>query len=232
MEHRQWRDGVDSKPLYGWTMTSRPPIVLASASPRRRELCERVGFVPEVIVSQIPEERAAGESPADYTRRLARAKARDVAGQIGRDDSRPRFILAADTIVVHRKRVLEKPADAEEAVEMLSAMSGEWHTVITAYCWHDRTESNSEVEHLETDVKLRDLPDRLIERYVATGEPMDKAGGYGIQDLGSMLVRELNGSYFNVVGLPICEVVETIEQLGVLQVHPLLEASDGPLDPS
>jgi septum formation protein len=195
-------------------------------------LCERVGFVPEVIVSEIPEEQASGESPADYTRRLARQKAVDVAGRLGDDDSHPRFVLAADTIVVHRKQVLEKPADTDEAVEMLSAMSGEWHTVITAYCWHDRRAGSSEVEHLETDVKLRSLSDRLIERYVATGEPMDKAGGYGIQDLGSMLVRELNGSYFNVVGLPICEVVETIEQLGTLEAHPLLEESDGPIDPS
>jgi len=197
--------------------------VLASGSPRRRELVERIGLQPRVKVSDILEQSGDGESPREYTRRLARQKAEDVAQKLARDSGWPPLVLAADTIVILDDEILEKPADDEEAVEMLGRMSGNWHVVQTSFCWLDRTSPGSaHVGTLNTDVLLRELPDAFIGNYVATGEPLDKAGAYGIQDLGSLLVRELEGSYFNVVGLPVCEVVEALELSGHLEVHPLL----------
>lgn len=198
--------------------------MLASGSPRRRELAERIGLSPRVKVSDIPEEIRDGESPRDYTRRLARQKAEDVAQKLARESDWPSLVLAADTIVILDDEILEKPADRAEAFEMLRRMAGRWHVVQTSFCWLDRTsEVSPHVGTLSTDVRLRDLPDPFIDSYVATGEPLDKAGAYGIQDLGSLLVRELEGSYFNVVGLPVCEVVEALEELGRLEVHPMLD---------
>lgn len=202
------------------------PIVLASGSPRRLELVERIGFDPEVSVSEIPEERRSGESGVAYTARLAVEKAQDVADRVADEEDRPEWLLAADTVVTLDDAVLEKPADDREAEEMLEAMSGRWHAVCTSFCWLHRRLRERFVETVSTDVRLRDLSTELIESYVATGEPMDKAGSYGIQDYGSLLVRELRGSYFNVVGLPICEVVEALENMGVLEIHPLLSPED------
>lgn len=202
--------------------TSKPRIVLGSGSPRRRELAERIGWEPVVVVSDIPEDVEAAESPTEYTQRLALQKAADVAEKISGDASKPNMILSADTIVILDGDILEKPEDGAHAFEMLRAMSGRWHTVQTSFCWFDRTSSESHVESIDTDVRLRELSDAFIRSYVETGEPLDKAGSYGIQDFGSLLVRELEGSYFNVVGLPVCEAVEALEKIGNYQVHPLL----------
>lgn len=206
--------------------SAAPQIVLASGSPRRRELVERLGFDAEVIVSEIPEQKREDERPTEYTERLAAAKAKDVAEQIRGDEERPARVLAADTVVVLDDRVLEKPDNRAEAREMLESMSGRWHTVVTSFCWLDRTDETSVVETVETEVRLRELPEALIWRYVETDEPLDKAGAYGIQDFGSLLVRRLRGSYFNVVGLPVCEVIEVLERTGALEIHPLLRADD------
>lgn len=202
-----------------------PAIVLASGSPRRRELCRRVGFEPVVRVSSIPEQRESGESPEKYARRLANEKARDVAADLEGDSELPGWMLSADTIVVHRQEVLEKPEDREGAEAMLARLSGSRHEVVTAFCWYWRAPGGDEevverVEAVRTDVWLRELDDEMIERYVATGEPMDKAGGYGIQDVGSVLVRRIRGSHYCVVGLPVCEVVETLQQMGGLRDYP------------
>ncbi len=195
-------------------------FILASGSPRRRELMQNLGFVPEVVVSDIPEQRQPGESPTDYTRRLAVAKAEDVRDKLRGRDSLPQWILAADTIVIVDEDVLEKPVDADDAARMLRRLSGDEHIVETTFCWLQRSTGRQTVRSVRADVEFRELGDAFIERYVATGEPSDKAGSYGIQDVGSALVRRIEGSYFTIVGLPVCEVVEELERLGGLSGFP------------
>ena len=203
-----------------------PAIILASGSPRRRQLVGRIGFEPRVHVSQIPEEHRSGESPGDYARRLAAQKARDVESSLEANHELPGWILSADTIVVHDGDILEKPDDPADARAMLSRMSGERHDVITAFCWRFRApgadvgQRLEEVVEVRASVWLRELDEDMIARYVDTGEPMDKAGSYGIQDVGGVLVRRLEGSYFCIVGLPVCEVVETLQSMGGLKSYP------------
>ena len=209
--------------------SASPAILLASRSPRRLELTRRIGFAPQVRVSAVEEIRKPGEEPVGYARRLALAKARAVADAVEGTDL-PGWILAADTIVVHGKEVLEKPEDQADARKMLRRLSGEEHEVITAFCWlwrspGDRWGRKEAVRDLSARVWMRELSDEMIARYVATGEPMDKAGSYGIQDVGSVLVKKIEGSYFCVVGLPVCEVVETLEELGGLGSYPFLPSS-------
>lgn len=205
-----------------------PSFILASASPRRLELSRRIGFMPVVRRSNIPEEKSADESPEGYARRLAVAKARDVAASVESDMELPGWVLSADTIVVHKGEVLEKPVDRDDACRMLAQMSGEEHTVITAFCWLWRAPGQTAEDRLEVccdisaKVWFRDLSEEMISRYVATEEPMDKAGSYGIQDIGSTLVRRIEGSYFCIVGLPVCEVVEELEKLDGLREYPFI----------
>lgn len=201
-------------------------IVLASGSPRRRALVEQVGFEPRVVVSEIPEERAADETPRQYTRRLAHAKAEDVAGRLDGESRTPDWMLAADTVVVHEGDVLEKPEDTSEAKRMIARLSGTEHRVDTSFCWWQRSTGDSAVRTVSARVALRALDEDTIARYVATGEPFDKAGGYGVQDIASAFVRSIEGSYFTVVGLPICEVVEQLDAMGGLAGFPFLAPED------
>ncbi|RAL23561.1 hypothetical protein DL240_05220 [Lujinxingia litoralis] len=208
------------------TATS-PQVVLASGSPRRLELMERLGFEPLVYKSDIEEVRGADESPEAYTLRLAREKGAAVAEALADRRDLPGWVLSADTIVVFEGDVLEKPVDAADAEAMLRRMAGKRHEVVTAYCWTWRAPGQpasarvQEARAVRADVWMRELSEEHIVRYVASGEPMDKAGSYGIQDLGGALVRRIEGSYFCVVGLPVCEVVETLEALGGLKGFPL-----------
>lgn len=201
-------------------------IILASGSPRRRQLVQRIGMEPIVRVSSIPEEPGEGEGPAAYARRLAREKALSVAEAVADQGDLPDWILAADTVVVHEQKILEKPVDAADARAMLGVLAGNEHEVITAFCWCWRAPGGSPEERkvvvrdVSARVWMRDLSDEMIARYVATEEPMDKAGSYGIQDIGSVLVRRIEGSYFCVVGLPVCEVVEELEGMGGLESYP------------
>lgn len=194
-------------------------IVLASGSPRRLELCEKVGFDPVVEVSDVPEAIRPGETPEKYTRRLAHEKAADVARRLGDRDG-PNWVLAADTVVVLDGDVLEKPADADEAVVMLLRLSGREHVVITSFCWLSRDSGEFRVESVPADVRFRTIDENRARRYAATGEPLDKAGAYGIQDLGGVFVDHIEGSFFTIVGLPIAEVVEALDQLGGLGDFP------------
>ncbi len=189
-------------------------VILASASPRRLSLLTQIGFTPRVRVSSIEERRAPDESPTEYTLRLAREKAQAVAR--GLDPQDPRFVLSADTIVVLGEEVLEKPADVQDAERMLRALSGQTHQVITAFCWLDRECDLLHVEAVSTDVTFLELSDETIARYAATGEPMDKAGAYGIQGIGGALVAGIQGWYASVVGLPIARVVAALRALGGL----------------
>ena len=185
---------------------SRPPVVLASASPRRRELLHLVGIEHTVIPADIDETHPPGEAPAAYAERLAREK----AGAIERDDA---IVIGSDTIVVVDGDVLGKPRDREQAVAMLRRLSGRAHVVMTgvAVAWSGRISSGVE----EAGVTFRPLSDDEIRRYVETGEPMDKAGAYGIQGFGATIVDRVDGDYFAVMGLPLNRLVRLCRALGL-----------------
>lgn len=185
------------------------PIFLASASPRRRELLRRVGLPFTAIPSQVPEEIAAGD-PLDLVKGLARLKACEIAGRIDRG-----LVIGADTIVVLADDILGKPGSEQEARDMLSRLSGATHRVLTGVAIVEVPGGNTLVEHEETLVTFRDLTPGEIASYVASGEPMDKAGGYGAQGLGAVLIKRIEGCYFNVVGLPLSRLSEMLCQFGV-----------------
>ena len=173
-------------------------LILASQSPRRREILAVAGIPFRVRVRPVEEIRAHDESPESYVRRLAREKAE--AAWEGKDE----IVLGADTTVVIDERVLEKPADAEDARAMLRLLSGRTHTVMTGICL--RHPGGEIVDHESTRVRFVALEDFEIAEYVASGEPMDKAGAYAIQGLASKFVERIDGCYFNVIGLPISMV--------------------------
>ncbi|CAM3288058.1 putative Maf-like protein [Xenorhabdus nematophila ATCC 19061] len=179
-------------------------IYLASGSPRRRELVGLLDFNFEILTPQVEEKWHEGESPEQYVTRLAGEKSQ--AGVAMAPHDHP--VLGADTIVVLNNRILEKPRDQQHATEMLSALSGQSHQVITAVALSNNQYTLSEV--VITDVIFRQLSQREIQEYIATGEPMDKAGAYGIQGKGGCFVRKIHGSYHAVVGLPLVETYELI----------------------
>jgi len=186
-------------------------IVLASASPRRAELLRSAGIDAQVVPSGIVESVRPGEPPEAYVRRLAGAKARDVASRTS-----ARFYLGADTVVVLDGAILEKPADSAEAAAMLLRLSGRVHEVITGFEVFDRTAGRGVGGVVSTEVWFRPLRAPEIAAYVATGEPLDKAGGYGIQEGAASMVERIVGSYTNVVGLPLAEVVEALVRCGAV----------------
>lgn len=185
-------------------------IVLASASPRRRELLRMLEIGPfSVCPAQGSEQMPETDSPEEIVRALAEAKAREVAAH---QDSNS-LVIAADTIVFCGGRVLGKPRDEEDAFRMLRMLSGKSHEVWTGICLMDDSEPVTEAE--KTLVFFRDLSDDEIRRYIQTGEPMDKAGAYGIQGKACLFVRAIEGDYFNVVGLPLCRLGLMLEAKGV-----------------
>ncbi|MEN9827061.1 MAG: hypothetical protein RI953_2806 [Pseudomonadota bacterium] len=188
-------------------------IVLASASPRRRELLTQAGYRHEVIVSNIEEKRRSGERPEDYVQRNAREKALAVCNTQPLAVAKA-LVLAADTIVVaYDNEVLEKPADAEEARRMLGKLSARTHRVMTGFAICNGTTGEiMECRTVQTQVLFRPLFADEIERYIASGEPFDKAGSYGIQGHALTFVESLEGSYTNVVGLPMAQVVVALRQ--------------------
>lgn len=183
-------------------------IVLASASPRRQELLRQVGVSFRVIPSGVDEQVATPMTPAELVEHLALIKAEDVAAR-----EPGALIIGADTIVVVDDAVLGKPRDRAEAIAMLQQLSGRSHTVMTGVALIEG--DRRLVAHEETAVRFRPLTLAQIERYVDSGEPMDKAGGYGIQGRASALIEGIEGDYFNVVGLPLCRTVQMLAQFGV-----------------
>ncbi|MCP9268061.1 Maf-like protein [Xenorhabdus sp. XENO-1] len=179
-------------------------LYLASGSPRRRELVGMLDFNFEILTPQVEEKWREGESPQQYVSRLAREKAQ--AGVAIAPNDFP--VLGADTIVVLNNRILEKPRNPQHAAEILSALSGQSHQVMTAVALSNSQHILSEI--VITDVIFRQLSQQEIQEYIATGEPMDKAGAYGIQGKGGCFVRKINGSYHAVVGLPLVETYELI----------------------
>ena len=179
---------------------NRPELILASASPRRAELLRGLGLEFRVVPSGADEDLVAGELPGDHAARLAEAKVRQVAAQVGDADA---VVLGADTLVTLGDRIFGKPADDAEAKDMLRFLSGRDHMVITAVFALRVPGGRSAGAVGSTRVRFRSLHDRLVDWYVATGEPMDKAGSYSIQGLGALLSERIEGSWSNVVGLPI-----------------------------
>ncbi len=188
-----------------------PELILASNSPRRRYLMEQAGLEFSVIPSNFNEDSVALSSPDAHTRKLAECKAKDVSDKY--PDS---WVIAADTIVLIENTILGKPGSSDEARRMLRRLSGKTHQVITGYCICCKTRNRFFSETIKTDVLFKILSDEEIEWYIGTGEPFDKAGAYAIQGLGSFLVKRINGSYTNVVGLPVCEVVEVLIKEGAI----------------
>ena len=190
-------------------MTDQTQIILASASPRRRELMEMLGVRDLKIIPARGEERPHPElTPDALVKELSRCKAREVA------DSHPgALVIGADTIVVLDGAVLGKPRDAAEARSMLARLSGRTHTVWTGVTVIRDGETRSHAER--TEVRFRPLTSREIDAYVATGEPLDKAGAYGAQGLGSLFVEHLDGDFFNVMGLPLCALGNLLKSMDV-----------------
>lgn len=185
-------------------------IYLASASPRRVELLNVIGLPFEQVISNVPESIPGVLEPAALARALALEKARAVAKGLGHG-----LVIGADTIVVYENNVLGKPEDPREAFRMLKLLSGTTHLVISSIALVNADTGKELVSHEITEVTFRSLSDYEIDSYIATGEPMDKAGAYGIQGIGGILVKKINGCYNNVVGLPLTLLVEMLEEMGV-----------------
>jgi septum formation protein len=180
-------------------------LILASKSPRRQQILRDAGIPFVVRAADVAEERRAGEPPIDYVRRLAEEKAFAVAMAPGE------VVLGADTTVAIDEHVLEKPRDAADAGRMLALLSGREHEVITGICL--RAESRKIVDVAITRVRFVQLTRDEMETYAASGEPMDKAGGYAIQGLASKFIDRIEGDYFNVVGLPVALVYRRLREI-------------------
>ena len=189
-------------------------LILASKSPRRRYLLEQAGLEFEVIPSDIDESSVSLDTPESYVRQLAKAKADEIAHRFPE-----RWVIGADTIVFIDQKILGKPDGKTAAREMLHRLSGQTHQVFTGFTICCRRFNKFHTEAVCTDVTFKALSPGEIEWYIDTDEPFDKAGAYAIQGLGTFLVKSIRGSYTNVVGLPVCEVIEYLIREGVIELH-------------
>ncbi|HSC34420.1 MAG TPA: nucleoside triphosphate pyrophosphatase [Thermodesulfobacteriota bacterium] len=187
-------------------------IVLASSSPRRRELLSTLGFAFDVMHPSADETVSGDETPEDFALRVSAEKAASVSGSLGEGA----VVIGADTIVVVDGEILGKPEDPEEASSMLRKLSGKEHHVFTAFSIVKPKNVILHSEIVDTSVRVKPLAASEIEGYIKTGEPMDKAGAYGIQGIGSFMVRGIEGSYSNVVGLPVEELLAALKKLGIV----------------
>lgn len=190
-------------------------LILASKSPRRSYLLKTAGLSFQVVSSDIDESGIPLTEAADYVKTLAEAKANDVA-----DRFPEKWVLGADTIVLIDGKILGKPESRDDARRMLKRLSGKTHQVMTAYAFCCRAADRFFSETVTTDVQFKQLTDDEIEWYIHTDEPFDKAGAYAIQGLGTFLVKRICGSYTNVVGLPVCEVVEFLLKERIIGLNP------------
>lgn len=187
-------------------------IILASASPRRSELLKNIGL-PFIKYPALTDEQIfPDETPEEGAKRLALDKAEYAARNCNCDEG---IIIAADTVVVLNDKVLGKPVDEKEAYDMLAMLSGKSHQVITAVCLKNLADNRTLLEAETTRVYFRVLEEGEIRNYIKTGEPMDKAGAYGIQGLGALFVEKIEGCYFNVVGLPLYRLYNMLKDMGV-----------------
>ena len=185
-------------------------LVLASASPRRSMLLAQLGLTFQVDPSNLPEQIDPALTSAELVEALSRQKATDVAGRHPAAD----LVLGADTIVVLDERVLGKPVDHADAQRMLGQIAGRWHQVYTGFTLLVPGSHDAVVGHATSEVRIRPLSATEIAAYIATGEPMDKAGSYAIQEVGTLLVAEIKGCYTNIVGLPLPSVDAAWRSLG------------------
>ena len=188
----------------------KPRLILASSSPRRRELLASIGFEFDVIPSNVPEVKGRDETPEEYVARLSREKAKAVAVS-----HRDRWIVAADTTVVLDDHLLEKPADEADAKRMLRTIAGHTHVVHTGVTLQ-RVDPHYGATHVcSSEVRILPLTDADIDWYVKTGEPLDKAGAYAVQGIGGMFIDSVHGSYPNVVGLPLALLFQMLRKAGI-----------------
>jgi septum formation protein len=193
-------------------------FVLASASPRRRELLASIGLDFEVVPSHVPEIHEEGEAPEEYVARLSRDKAAVIA-----EGHRHRWVIAADTTVLLGDQLLEKPVDAADAARMLSTIAGRTHVVYTGVTLANHDRDYQETRVAESEVRMLPLSSSDIEWYVRTGEPLDKAGAYAVQGIGAMFIESIHGSYTNVVGLPLATLFQMLRRAGI---DPLTDQSE------
>jgi septum formation protein len=191
-------------------------IILASASPRRAELLGKIGLAFKIVHSDVDENLNTTKSPVELAKELSCLKARDVASRYETEnpEEQSAIVIGADTIVV-KDNVLGKPSGRQQAFEMLKELQGGWHMVITGITVIKTHSGESITNYEETRVKIRDLSDDMIWAYIDTGEPLDKAGSYGIQEKGSIIVERIEGCYFNVVGLPLMKLSIILNDFGI-----------------
>jgi septum formation protein len=191
---------------------NRQPIVLASSSPRRRQFLQELGLDFAVRTGTVAEQPMEGEKPEDFVLRMADEKAAEVSGQYPEA-----WVIAGDTVVCLDRKILGKPADEEEAVALLMALSGREHRVMTGFCVAHAGRGIKIVESVTTYVRFIRFSEQVARAYAATGECLDKAGAYGIQGIGGCLVESIDGSYSNVVGLPLSQLLQALLAHGVIE---------------
>lgn len=190
---------------------NKEKIILASGSPRRQQYLQEMGIRFTVRTAAVTEQPFDRESPQDFVRRMAREKAAAVSADF--PDS---WVISGDTIVCLGDKILGKPADEHEAVALLMTLAGQEHCVKTGFCVSHRSRGVQIVRSVTTRVRFAEFSEAVARAYVATGESLDKAGAYGIQGKGIFLVRSIEGSYSNVVGLPLYELIEVLQAKGVI----------------
>jgi septum formation protein len=189
-------------------------IILASASPRRREILKKAGFKFRVDVSDYEEDLSLKLAPHDLARFLSSEKAREVA--VKHKDA---VVIAADTFILFKKNILGKPHTKTEAKRMLSMLSNKTHSVITGFTVIDTATGKKISRSVETKVTFKKLAPKEIDSYIASGEPLDKAGAYAIQGLGALLVKKVDGDYLNVIGLPLAALADCLKKFGIDMLH-------------
>lgn len=194
-------------------MCYKPNITLASSSPRRKALLKEIGLKFDIYPADINEDIRQGESPLEHTLRLAEEKAKAAAKNIKNG-----WIIGADTIVFIDNRILGKPSDINEAREMLNLLSGRCHKVVTAFCLLNASTDETVKKAVKSSVTIKNLTDKEIEDYLKTGEPLDKAGAYAAQGIGSFMIENIEGSYTNVVGLPMEELKDALKKTGIISL--------------
>ncbi len=219
-------------------------LILASASPRRKDLLEKIGFTVKIVPADVEEVMLEDEDPTEFVKRMSRTKVLAVVqrlkgtmevsgGEEGQDtgqtapipvgtsrDPSARWVVGADTIVVLAGEVLGKPKDVDGAFDMLQRLSGNEHTVVTGFCVFDLLKNKEGIQAVVSRVKMKRMSRPEIEKYLAVGESLDKAGSYAVQGVGSYLIDSITGSYSNVVGLPLCHLMEMFEEMGADDILP------------
>lgn len=216
-------------------------LILASASPRRKELLEKIGFTVKTIPADVEEIQLENEEPTEFVKRVARSKVLTVVNRLkgtlapppqveeqvpahstlaSRGEQAARWVVGADTIVALNDELLGKPRDLDQAFEMLQKLSGVEHTVVTGFCVFDLLKNKEGIQAVMSRVKMKRLSRPEIEKYLSAGESLDKAGSYAVQGVGSYLIDSIRGSYTNVVGLPLCHLMEMFEEMGANDILP------------